>query len=75
DDIHCNLSSLLDGSKPGRESAGERTYFNAVGLSYADVGIAHAMYLRAKEAGKGSELTLQQEMIFEHANLKDWVRI
>lgn len=74
-DVHCNLSSLLDGSKPGRESADERTYFNAVGLAYADVGIAHAMYLRAKEAGKGSDLTLQQEMIFEHAQLKDWVRI
>ncbi len=75
DQIHGNLVELIDGSKPGRQSSNERTYFNAVGLAYADVGIAHAMYQRALDAGMGQDLKIQNEMIFEHAHLKDWVRI
>ena len=74
-DVHCNLIDLITGDKPGRESDSERTYFNAVGLAYADVGIAHAMYQRALEAGMGQDLKIQNEMIFEHAHLKDWVRL
>ncbi len=75
DDIHCNLVDLISGDKPGRQDPEERTYFNAVGLAYADVGIAHAMYRRAREAGMGQDLKIQNEMIFEHAHLKDWVRL
>ncbi len=74
-DIHGNLIDLVSGAKPGRESPDERTYFNAVGLAYTDVGIAHAMYQRALEADAGSELTIQDSMIFEHEDLKDWVRL
>jgi ornithine cyclodeaminase/alanine dehydrogenase-like protein (mu-crystallin family) len=73
--IHGNLSDLVSGAKPGRESADERIYFNAVGLAYVDVGIAMAMYDRALEAGLGHDLQIQNEMIFEHSRLKDWVRI
>ncbi|MCF6342633.1 MAG: ornithine cyclodeaminase family protein, partial [Bacteroidales bacterium] len=46
-DIHGNLSEMLSGKKPGRERDDERIYFNAVGLSYTDVGIAIAMHRRA----------------------------
>lgn len=74
-DVHGNLIDLVSGTRPGRESPGERTYFNAVGLAYVDVAIAWAMYLRAKEAGMGQDLKIQHEMIFEHAHLKDWVRL
>lgn len=74
-DVHGNLIDLISGEKPGRESAEERTYFNAVGLAYADVGIANAMYQRAMETGAGKQLAIQEEMIFEHAKLKDWVRL
>tara|TARA_R110002049_G_scaffold50370_3_gene143014 strand:+ start:31354 stop:32337 length:984 start_codon:yes stop_codon:yes gene_type:complete len=74
-DIHGNLVDLITGGKPGRESDDERTYFNAVGLAYVDVGIAMAMYERASEAGMGQELQVQHVMIFEHARLKDWVRV
>lgn len=74
-DIHCNLEELVLGSKTGRENANQRIYFNAVGLAYVDVAIAHAMYLRANEAGMGQDLKIQHEMIFEHAHLKDWVRL
>lgn len=75
DGIHGNLVDLIVGSKSGRESDDERIYFNAVGLAYVDVAIAIAMYERAIEAGLGQDLQIQHEMIFEHARLKDWVRI
>lgn len=75
DDIHGNLSDIILGRKPGRESDDEIIYFNAVGLAYTDVGIALAMYKRAKEAGLGQQLQIQHEMIFEHAHLKDWVQL
>jgi N-[(2S)-2-amino-2-carboxyethyl]-L-glutamate dehydrogenase len=74
-DVYGNLSDLVAGRKPGRESAEERIYFNAVGLAYVDVAIACAMYERAKSAGMGQDLKIQHEMIFEHAHLKDWVRL
>ena len=74
-DIHANLSELVSGSKPGREHDHERIYFNAVGLAYVDVGIAVAMYNRARDAGMGQDLQIQHEMIFEHARLKEWVRL
>lgn len=74
-DIYCNLSDLITGKKPGRESDTERTYFNAVGLAFTDVAIAYAMYQRALEAGTGQDLKIQNEMIFEHKDLKNWARI
>ena len=73
-DIHGNLSELISGEKPGRENENERTYFNAVGLAYTDVAIAYALYQRAFDAGMGQDLKIQNEMIFEHSHLKDWVR-
>lgn len=73
-DVHANLGELVCGTKPGRERDDERIYFNAVGLAYVDVGIAIAMYERVMEAGLGQDLQIQNQMIFEHAKLKDWVR-
>jgi ornithine cyclodeaminase/alanine dehydrogenase-like protein (mu-crystallin family) len=75
DEIHGNLDELVAGEKPGRESPDERVYFNAVGLSYVDVAIAWAMYQRATEHGFGQQLTLQETTIFEHADVKNWVRM
>lgn len=74
-DVHGNLVDLITGTIPGRETDQERIYFNAVGLAYVDVAIAIAMYERALEAGMGQDLQVQHEMIFEHARLKDWVRV
>jgi ornithine cyclodeaminase/alanine dehydrogenase-like protein (mu-crystallin family) len=74
-DIAANLVEVVAGEAPGRTSPDERVYFNAVGLAYVDVAIAHAMYQRAKDAGRGQTLTLQQQMIFEHQNLADVIRM
>ena len=75
DDVSADLVEVVAGEKPGRQSPDERVYFNAVGLAYVDVAIAHAMYRRAVEAGAGTTLAIQQEMIFEHADLADLIRI
>ncbi len=74
-DVHADLVEVVAGEKPGRESAEERAYFNAVGLAYVDVAIAYAMYRRAVEAGKGRTLAVQEKMIFQHEQLADWIRI
>jgi len=73
-DIHADLDELVMGDKPGRESADERCYFNAVGLSFLDVAIALAMYRKAKEAGEGTELTMQETTIFEHPQIGQWAQ-
>lgn len=73
DDIYADIAELVAGQKPGRQRDDERAYFNAVGLAYVDVAIALAMYRRAKSAGAGQALPLQESMIFEHPELKDWL--
>ncbi len=75
DDIYPNLGEVVAGVKPGRESADERVYFNAVGLAYVDIKIALAMYRRAVEAGKGCELTMQDTMVFEQPRITEYARI
>ncbi len=74
-DIYADLTDIVTGAMPGRQSPTERIYFNAVGLAYVDVAIAIAMYDRALEAGMGQNLQIQHQMIFEHSRLKDWVKI
>ena len=75
DDIHADLVDIVAGTKSGRERADERTYFNAVGLAYVDVAIAYAMYRRAAEAGVGTRLAIQDNMIFQHEELANWIRM
>ncbi len=75
DDIHGNLADLVSGEKAGRESSSERTYFNAVGLSYIDVKLAYDMYTRAIAAGAGKKLPLQETMIFNHPNIQEFIRM
>ena len=64
-DVYGNLIDILSGEKPGRENDDEFIYFDAVGLAYVDVSIAHAMYKKAEEAGGGTHTRLQEKMIFE----------
>jgi len=74
-DIYSDLVDLVSGKKPGRESDDEKIYFNAVGLSYLDVTIAHDMYRRALEAGVGVKLPLQERSIFSHEGLGRFIRL
>ncbi len=75
DDVHADLEDIVVGAKPGRESADEKIYFNAVGLSFIDVAIALAMFRRARAEGKGTELPLQATTVFEHSGIADYARL
>lgn len=74
-DIHADLDAVVAGEKPGREHDDEKIYFNAVGLSFVDVAIALAMFRRALAAGAGTELTLQETTVFEHAGIAAQARL
>ncbi len=75
DDIYANIIDILDGTKPGRDNDEEFIYFNAVGLAYADIAIAHAMYSHAKDNGFGKKLEMQKNMIFEKEGLTGKITI
>ena len=64
--IHADLVDIVAGRKCGRENDKEYIYFNAVGLSYIDVTLAYTMFSKAAEAGAGTMMPMQREMIFEH---------
>jgi len=74
-DIHADLHELVSKHKPGRETEDERTYFNAVGLSFVDVALAQAMFKRAVSSDIGEQLTLQETMVFEHENIISKIRM
>ena len=67
--------AIQPGKKLGRESDSERIYFNAVGLAFLDVAISEAMYLRAKQAKAGTPLQLQEDMVFEHPDIANKVKL
>ncbi len=73
-DIYADLVELVTGEKEGRQTKDERIYFNAVGLAFIDVAVAFAMYQRAVLNGVGTKLPLQECMIFQHPELKNWIR-
>jgi len=74
-DVHADLHELVSKHKPGRETDDERIYFNAVGLAYVDIALAHAMYKRAESAHVGDKLNLQEAMVFEHHNILSKIRL
>jgi N-[(2S)-2-amino-2-carboxyethyl]-L-glutamate dehydrogenase len=61
-DIYADLPELITQLKSGRSTENERIYFNAIGLSYADISLAHAMYERAVHQGYGQALPLEQSL-------------
>ena len=64
EDIYGDLSRIVAGKLPGRESGEEFIYFNAVGLSYVDVALGHDFFKRAES--QATVLPLQQRGIFDH---------
>ncbi|MBQ9095352.1 MAG: ornithine cyclodeaminase family protein [Akkermansia sp.] len=63
-DIYSDLYEIVSGNKPGRESADEKIYFNAVGLSYLDVALALSFYNRAAILDV-PQLRMYQKSIFD----------
>ena len=57
-DILAELGEVTAGTKPGRGSAREITYFKSVGNAVQDVSVAQAVYRRAREKNLGQEVEL-----------------
>ncbi len=75
EDISGNLVDIVTGTRPARENDDEIIVFSAAGLSYVDIAIAYAMFLKAETAGAGKMLPLQETTVFEHENLIGKVEI
>lgn len=63
--IYADLPDIVSGEKPGRESDSEFNYFNGVGLSYVDIALSYWMYQKAKKAGHGLEIEMQDRSMFD----------
>ncbi len=57
-DIHADLGELAAGTRPGRETSGERTMTANLGLAIEDMAVAPLIYRRARDKGIGTWLTL-----------------
>lgn len=53
------LGEIVSGTKPGRTSPGEVTLFKSLGLAIEDLVAADTAYRRAREAGRGTAVSLR----------------
>ena len=56
--VYASLGELVNGFKPGRQSAAERTMAANLGLALDDMATAPIVYKRAMERGIGRWLPL-----------------
>jgi alanine dehydrogenase len=56
--VHASLGEVISGSKPGRESDREITFFKSVGLAVQDAATAARVFELARAAGVGTEITV-----------------
>ncbi len=54
EDVSADLHEIVTGERPGRLSDSQFIYFNAIGLSFADVCVAAWLFERAKARGLGT---------------------
>jgi ornithine cyclodeaminase/alanine dehydrogenase-like protein (mu-crystallin family) len=57
-DIYAEIGEIAAGLKPGRQDAGEITYFKSVGNAAQDVAVAQAIHQRALRNNLGVEIDL-----------------
>lgn len=65
EDIYADLHEVISGEKRGRESSDEFVYFNSVGMGFADVYLANWMYKKALETGKGCDIEMKHQSMFD----------
>ncbi|GAM96667.1 ornithine cyclodeaminase [alpha proteobacterium U9-1i] len=56
--VHADMAELTTGAKSGRASAGEIIVFDSTGTALQDVASAAIVYERARQSGRGVELSL-----------------
>lgn len=59
--VRGNLGEIVAGKLPGRSDAGERIFFNPIGLGVHDLSEAHRIYENARRLGLGRTLPLWDE--------------
>jgi ornithine cyclodeaminase/alanine dehydrogenase-like protein (mu-crystallin family) len=64
EDIDAELSEVVLGTKPGRESAAERIFFSAVGMGLLDIAVGTRLLRQAEEQGIGTMLKLWEQPAF-----------
>jgi ornithine cyclodeaminase len=57
-DIYAEIGEIAAGTKPGRQSSDEITYFKSVGNAALDVAAAHAIYRKSLSDNLGVEILL-----------------
>ena len=58
DGVHAELADVVVGRRPGRTRADEITIFDSSGTALQDVAAAVALYDKARGAGRGTEVRL-----------------
>jgi ornithine cyclodeaminase/alanine dehydrogenase-like protein (mu-crystallin family) len=58
ENVHAELSEIVAGRKPGRESALETIIFDSTGTALQDVAAAAVVYERAVASGSGLRVAL-----------------
>jgi len=58
DHIYAELGEIIAGTKPGRETRGQITFFKSVGVAVQDLAAAHRVLQNAQRLGLGVELSL-----------------
>ena len=53
DAMYAEIPELVAGAKPGRTSPEERILIHTTGLVAQDIALAHHLYVRARETGRG----------------------
>jgi thiomorpholine-carboxylate dehydrogenase len=56
--VRAELGEVVNGSKPGRQSAREVTLFKSLGLAIEDLTAADLVYRRAREVGAGLKIRM-----------------
>jgi alanine dehydrogenase, Archaeoglobus fulgidus type len=57
-DLYAELGEIVAGSKLGRQNDEDITIFDSTGLGIQDIAVAHLVYSRAVNAGKGTRIDL-----------------
>jgi ornithine cyclodeaminase len=56
DRLYGEIAEIVSGRKPGRERADERILVHTTGHVAHDIALAHYVYAKAKEQGRGIKL-------------------
>jgi ornithine cyclodeaminase/alanine dehydrogenase-like protein (mu-crystallin family) len=58
DEIYCEIGSIVEGAKPGRENLEELTFFKSVGNAALDVVVGAEVLRRAVKSGAGTNVDM-----------------